>query len=435
MFEVFKNSRQADGSLGRARSKKIAVVDTETTGVYSGRDRVIEVAIVLADWCGTVEEKFVTLINPNRDLGDTNIHGISAADVHDAPTFADVHGDIAERLRDRVVVGHNVSFDLRMLGSEYTRLTIDLPPVPSLCTMRLAYKLGPSSRKLKDCCLFYGVEPRNWHSALDDACATFDLLMRYVEKSETFGGFTQFEEGAYSHPPESAEWPSFKRSNRFKVRSVSGQQTINPFLRDLASRLPDPGAVDFAAYYLLLERAMEDRVLSAEEMSELSSIATKEGLGLSAIVEAHKQYLDDVVLVALQDGVITDREMKELVALTSILGLEQEVLQNRITFCSENAGAVAASSTDERNTIVGKTVCFTGTMTCKFENQLISRDLAKKLAQQHGLEISENVTKKTDILVIADPYSMSGKAKKARDFGTRILAEDVFWRMLGVAVT
>ena len=44
------------------------------------------------------------------------------------------------------------------------------------------------------------------------------------------------------------------------------------------------------------------------------------------------------------------------------------------------------------------------------------------------------VTKKLDLLVLADPHSQSGKAKKARQYGIRILHEPVFWKAIGVAV-
>ena len=50
------------------------------------------------------------------------------------------------------------------------------------------------------------------------------------------------------------------------------------------------------------------------------------------------------------------------------------------------------------------------------------------------LTVLRNCTKKLDYLVAADPDSMSGKAKKARDYGIRILAEPVFWQMMGIDV-
>jgi DNA polymerase-3 subunit epsilon len=48
--------------------------------------------------------------------------------------------------------------------------------------------------------------------------------------------------------------------------------------------------------------------------------------------------------------------------------------------------------------------------------------------------VQANVTKKLDILVLADPDSLSGKARTARRYGTRLIAEPVFWRELGVTI-
>jgi DNA polymerase-3 subunit epsilon len=36
--------------------------------------------------------------------------------------------------------------------------------------------------------------------------------------------------------------------------------------------------------------------------------------------------------------------------------------------------------------------------------------------------------------VVADPNTLSGKAKKAKIYGVRILHENVFWKTLGIKV-
>jgi DNA polymerase-3 subunit epsilon len=64
----------------------------------------------------------------------------------------------------------------------------------------------------------------------------------------------------------------------------------------------------------------------------------------------------------------------------------------------------------------------------------LTRAEAELLAVAAGLVISANVTKKLDILVVADPDTQSGKAKKARQYGTRIMAERTFWPSIGVRV-
>jgi len=65
---------------------------------------------------------------------------------------------------------------------------------------------------------------------------------------------------------------------------------------------------------------------------------------------------------------------------------------------------------------------------------MISRDVAEALAAQAGLVVADSVTKKLDLLVLADPLTQSGKAEKARRYGIRIMHEPVFWRAIGVDV-
>jgi DNA polymerase III epsilon subunit-like protein len=59
-----------------------AVVDVETTG-FSPRvhDRMLEVAVVRLAPDGALEDEYATLLNPGRDMGATDVHGLTAADV------------------------------------------------------------------------------------------------------------------------------------------------------------------------------------------------------------------------------------------------------------------------------------------------------------------------------------------------------------------
>ena len=74
------------------------VVDVETTGLSAQRDRIVEIAVVGVDIRGTTEWAWSTVLNPQRDVGPTSIHGLRAKDVQSAPTFSDVSGYLAYRL-------------------------------------------------------------------------------------------------------------------------------------------------------------------------------------------------------------------------------------------------------------------------------------------------------------------------------------------------
>lgn len=93
-------------------SNDFCVIDVETTG-FSPRlgDRVVEVAAVRMSRNGAVLDEWSTLVNPGRDVGAIHVHGITAGEVLDAPTFREVAGDLVERLDGAVFVAHNLRFD------------------------------------------------------------------------------------------------------------------------------------------------------------------------------------------------------------------------------------------------------------------------------------------------------------------------------------
>ncbi|MGO1641563.1 MAG: 3'-5' exonuclease [Candidatus Corynebacterium faecigallinarum] len=65
-----------------------AVVDTETTGFSAKRDRIIELGVVLIDSNFRECERWSTLINPQKKITNSHIHGITDDMVANAPTFS-----------------------------------------------------------------------------------------------------------------------------------------------------------------------------------------------------------------------------------------------------------------------------------------------------------------------------------------------------------
>jgi hypothetical protein len=62
----------------------------------------------------------------------------------------------------------------------------------------------------------------------------------------------------------------------------------------------------------------------------------------------------------------------------------------------------------------------------------MERRQAEDLATTAGLTVRSGASRKLDILVCADPHSRPGTARMTRDRGVRIMAEEAFWRALGV---
>ena len=133
--------REEDMPAGGINEKVVAetpisVLDLETTGLNAGGDRVVEVSVVRME--PHQEPKLVldTLVNPDRHVTATEIHGITDADVTDAPTFAMIAGDLVRAMAGSVVAAYNVYFDMRFLefdscGGDRAGTTALLPDVPA----------------------------------------------------------------------------------------------------------------------------------------------------------------------------------------------------------------------------------------------------------------------------------------------------------------
>jgi DNA polymerase III epsilon subunit-like protein len=169
------------------RDTPIAVVDTETTGLYPGGDRVIEIAVVRAD--PGEEPKLVvdTLVNPRRPVAATEIHGITDEDVADAPPFEAVAADVVQAMRGAVFASYNVYFDARFVREELRRSGVARFP-PHLCLMYLRPMLGLGRKcSLGDACGAVGIHRSDAHHASADALAAAALWRRYLDTCERDG--------------------------------------------------------------------------------------------------------------------------------------------------------------------------------------------------------------------------------------------------------
>ncbi len=397
-----------------------AVVDVETTGLFTGRwhNRVAEIGIVQMDRGGVVTGEWGTLVNPERDLGPQHIHGIAASDVRSAPKFADIAGHLAALFAGRVIVAHNLGFDVRFLSYEFERLGFRVPldVELGLCTMVLSDRyLLASARSLAACCAAAGVDPGLAHSALDDARAAAGLLGRVIPAA----GRPEPWQALFSASPAWPEMPA--GSGRTTQRSTPDARS-RTFLARMVDRLPRVPELPHADEYLaLLDRALLDRYLSASELDALLDLAESLGLSLDTAMGLHRRYLVALAQAAWQDSVVTEAERADLFAVAGLLGLTPDDVHAALTqACGEQQPPKWGAFRLEP----GDTIAFTGEMTTQ-------RDEWETRATDRGLTVTAGgVTKRTRLLVAADPDSLSGKAGKARHYGIPIVTEDAFATLL-----
>ena len=378
--------------------------DIETTGLYKS-DKIIEIALVVFKENKVLEE-WSTLVNPMRDVGKTNIHGISPSMISAAPLFDEIVNDLFRMIDKRILVAHNLSFDNRMLAQELEHAGFEGDLGKGFCTLVASRRLLPGAGdSLKSTCEALGIESIDAHSALGDARMTKQI-------------FDQLKEDSQKVKEVNVKFEREKKPARVIVRNAftGKQDDAIEQIKSFTSKVPFPTSEEKGvAYLLLLNMAMQDLIISKNEEAELSTWASELGISEIDRNELHKGYLDSFIQAALRDGVITTKEKDMIDLVGKALGLAVKIpdTPQPIKANVENLG-------------VGKKVCFTGEAV-GLSGESISRNDLEALASKVGLHPVRDVTKKgCDILVAADETSMSGKAKKAKDWGIPVISVEKF---------
>jgi DNA polymerase III epsilon subunit family exonuclease len=154
-------------------------IDLETTGLDPRHAAVVAVAAIPYA-AGRAGPAYAALVNPRRPIpaASTAIHGITDAMVRQAPAIGDVLPALERVWGGRVLVGHNVGFDVAILSRELRGHGLAPLAGPALDVGRLAAALHPEWQDvaLEALAARLGVVIAGRHTAEGDARAAGDLL-------------------------------------------------------------------------------------------------------------------------------------------------------------------------------------------------------------------------------------------------------------------
>lgn len=193
-----------DRFLDWATDPRLAVLDTETTGLGAG-DQVIEIAMVDAYGRTLIDQRVRPTFPVPAD--STAIHGITDDDLNDCPTFDQIWPQLKELLWNYNVCIYNASYDLARIGDSldatmpgwymapegvghsepFKAWTALCRRIQDRCVMEAYAPVGGNWHpywgnyswvRLADACEARGVDTSDLkaHAALDDARATLRLI-------------------------------------------------------------------------------------------------------------------------------------------------------------------------------------------------------------------------------------------------------------------
>ncbi|WP_082561594.1 exonuclease domain-containing protein [Microbacterium sp. Root61] len=416
---------------------RFVVIDVETTGLSPNGDRILELAVVHVDDRGGLVAEWVTRFNPEGPVGATHIHGITDADIADAPYFRDVAAEIARRIGSFPIAAHNARFDVAFLQAEFTRAGWDVPPLAIYCTLDGSRDHLPllDRRRLVDCCWAARVQLTTAHSALGDARATAGLLGFYLAgaaKSSTRDVLTLLPDRA-----RSTVWPSgpsrspstitvSKATTTYSRRFTPARPAQPPLLRQLTdvslAEVLDEGAPEGSLpYFETLLEALEDGEINDDEAVTLLDLASLYELTNEHLRAAHQALLLALAHKAVDDGHVSHDERRELIALATALDVPDAIVQTLIAHA--DTARLARKGAGLRDLPedwhlgeplrVGDKIAFTG---CEEP----WRSTIERRAESLGVRVMGNVSRLTTLLVTDG--SMDGtKLARAREVGTRVV--------------
>lgn len=174
----------------------LAFIDIETTGLDVTRHEIIEIGCVLVvqDWSGqtpvfTIKDSFEFKIQPQHieyaDKTALKINGYAKNDWKHSIPLKEALAQLAQKTKDAIMVGHNVTFDFLFLDHAFKATGVkNLMHYHLLDTISIAYtKLH--ERDIQKYSLYvlteqFGIQNKKQHTALADAQATFELYKKLM---------------------------------------------------------------------------------------------------------------------------------------------------------------------------------------------------------------------------------------------------------------
>ena len=168
---------------GQSLHGTFVVFDLETTGFSPIKDKIIEIGAVKVE-NGKITERFSTFVNPKVPIPFeiTKLTSITDQMVLDAPDIETVLPQFLEFVGDAVLVAHNAGFDVGFIEQNCRYQDIQ-PDFTSVDTVAMARILLPtlSKYKLNVVANALHISLENHHRAVDDAGATAEIFVRFVE--------------------------------------------------------------------------------------------------------------------------------------------------------------------------------------------------------------------------------------------------------------
>lgn len=173
-------------------------LDCETTGLDPKTSRLVAIGCVaVRDGQILLDDAFETLVRTPFNTASVTVHGITREESREGLREDDALLDLLDYLRDAVVVGHHIEYDLQVIDQALDRnwgvrlhnRRLDTMGLALLLERDGAFEEQPpfESFSLDALCERFGVKPYDRHTASGDAFLTAQVFLRLLKTASRCG--------------------------------------------------------------------------------------------------------------------------------------------------------------------------------------------------------------------------------------------------------
>lgn len=175
--------------MGLINKDVFVCLDCETTGLESDKDRIIEIALVLFNFDGTLDS-FESLIDPQMPIPEasTAIHHITDAMVKGKPKIQELLPQIFKFIGRNIIVGHGITNDIAFICSaaKQNNVPCKLASHPYLDTLRMARLYGESPiNSLEKLRQHFNIAEEGAHRAMNDVIVNIEVFKYLAKRYKT----------------------------------------------------------------------------------------------------------------------------------------------------------------------------------------------------------------------------------------------------------
>lgn len=200
---------RAGCAMPKLSESNLVFVDVETTGLSPAvGDRIVEIALITCRG-GRKAGRMSRLVNPGVPIPREvqQIHQIRDSDVAGCPRFDVLADDVARRIQNRWLVGHNLRFDIGFVAMELALAGKQATPAGCFDTRQIARAVWDlPDYRLDTLTAYLGLGPRRLHRAMNDAATMREVFDFAVQELGGTGNVSTEQLAAlHNYQPQ---WPA-----------------------------------------------------------------------------------------------------------------------------------------------------------------------------------------------------------------------------------